>query len=289
MGFVFHVATVALLYATAAAGLSVIVRTAGLVSLAHPVFVAVGAYGATILAARYHLSFLPAVALAIALAGALAWLVVGPLCRLSGEFFVLGTFAIITVAASLATNLTALTGGPMGLSNRTDARLWGMSMDTPRVFLFMVLGVCILIVLVTRKFVLSLGGIALRAQREAAVDTALLGYDVARLRRWAFSLGAAAAGATGALMIFYERFIDPSVLSLDAAMLYLSFTLLFSAETPVASAIGALLLVMLQEALRLATLPALVAANLRVIIVGGAVLLILSHRGSSFESPDALP
>jgi branched-chain amino acid transport system permease protein len=86
---------------------------AGTVSLAHPAFLGIGAYTAAVLATRLGTPFLFNVLVAVALAGAVAFIVSLPFFRLSDVFFAIGTLGFASMAQIVAVNWEAVTRGAL--------------------------------------------------------------------------------------------------------------------------------------------------------------------------------
>jgi len=120
-----------------------------------------------------------------------------------------------------------------------------MSDNTPFyyfVLLFFLVGAFVLVRIVVSPF-----GYALRGIRESESRMLALGYDVWRYKLAAFVVGAAFAGLAGCLYVYFNRFVSPDYVHVVRSAEVLLMVILGGAGTLVGPAIGATLIVLLEN------------------------------------------
>ncbi len=121
-------------------------------------------------------------------------------------------------------------------------------------------------------------GRVLRAIREDEVlansmSKNTLGYKVSVL-----AIGAALAALAGSLYAHYISYIDPSGFTVMESILIVSMVIIGGAASPWGPLIGAIALVSLPEILRFVGFPTAIAANVRQIVYGTALVLTVIYR-----------
>jgi branched-chain amino acid transport system permease protein len=239
-------ATKMLIFALFAMSLDLLLGYTGLASLGHAAYFGVAAYTVALLIVRADapsaLAF-PAGLGAAVVAGALF----APLAlRARGSYFLMITFALAQVVWSVAFGWRTLTNGDDGMPDivRPD---FGFSLDSTRPFYYFVLvvvgvGTLLLIAIVKSPF-----GRALRGIRDSESRMQALGYDVWRHQYAAFVLSAFLAGIAGALYAYFNRFVGPEYLSIVQSAEALIMVILGGAGTLIGPAIGAGLIVFLED------------------------------------------
>jgi branched-chain amino acid transport system permease protein len=166
--------------------------------------------------------------------------------RARGSYFLMITFALAQVVWSVAFGWRTLTNGDDGMPDivRPD---FGFSLDSTRPFYYFVLvvvgvGTLLLIAIVKSPF-----GRALRGIRDSESRMQALGYDVWRHQYAAFVLSAFLAGIAGALYAYFNRFVGPEYLSIVQSAEALIMVILGGAGTLIGPAIGAGLIVFLED------------------------------------------
>ncbi len=185
-----------------AVSLDLILGFAGIVSLGHAAFFGFGAYVAGLFAKLVMPD--PLVGLAVAIAAAA---VLGALCsvlivRGSDLTRLMITLGVAAVLYELANKLDWLTGGADGLQGVVMGPLLGkFEFDlygrTAYAYSLVVLGLAMLI---TRRIVHSPFGYSLKALRDNRLRATAIGLSVQARLVAVYTLGAALAGAAGALM-----------------------------------------------------------------------------------------
>lgn len=212
----------------AAIGLTLLVGVAGQISLAHAVFVGLGAYGYIVLASAptdlaWGLGWPPALA---ALGGiglaALGGLVLSPLSgRVNGLYLAVVTIGLVFIWQHVLQEVGGLSGGYVGRSvpeldvlglNLGDSEPWVVAqVPFGAAEKLWWLGLLVLVVayVTARNVVRGRPGIALAMVKESEIGASALGIDVRRGRAAAFFLAALYAGAAGVLVALTTQFVTP--------------------------------------------------------------------------------
>lgn len=239
-------ATKMLIFALFAMSLDLLLGYTGLASLGHAAYFGVAAYTVALLIVRADapsaLAF-PAGLGAAVVAGALF----APLAlRARGSYFLMITFALAQVVWSVAFGWRTLTNGDDGMPDIVRPN-FGFSLDSTRSFYYFVLAVVGVGTLLLIAIVKSPFGRALRGIRDSESRMQALGYDVWRHQYAAFVLSAFLAGIAGALYAYFNRFVGPEYLSIVQSAEALIMVILGGAGTLIGPAIGAGLIVFLED------------------------------------------
>lgn len=185
----------------AALGVALLLR-AGLISIGHATFYAVGAYAVAFItragAVRDLLVLLVLAALISGLVGALVGMF---LVRYRGIFFAMLNLAVSMVLYTLLARLYRVTGGTDGIGVDTPTLLgatYGRDIFGV-LFVYITLGLVVIVGLAVHRYLSSPMGRALDAVHTNEVRLEYLGISVWRTLLAAYSLSAALAGLGGAL------------------------------------------------------------------------------------------
>lgn len=278
MDYVLHIVILIGIYVILSASLDLVVGYAGLLSLAHAAFYAIGAYTCALLTSRCGAPFLSSMAVAVLLSASMG-LVVGVISlRFRSDYFVISTFAFQVIVFGIINNWVELTRGPIGVPGIPPPTIWGYGIVSPRGVLVLV-GVCAAIVMfVKHQIVRAPMGRVLRAIREDEVVAVSAGKSVLAQKMAAFVIGAGIAGGAGSLYSGYVGFIDPSSFSVAESIFVVSIVIIGGAGSLWGPVLGASVLVAVPEVLRSIGLPSAVSANLRQILYGGVLVMFMLWR-----------
>jgi branched-chain amino acid transport system permease protein len=168
--------------------------------------------------------------------------------RTRGSYFLMITLALSQVVWGIAFGWRTLTGGDDGLPDVPRPNLdlpWSLTDSTP--FYYFVLVFAAIGTLLLMRIVASPFGHALRGIRESETRMLALGYNVWRYKLVAFVLAATFAGLAGCLYVYYNRFVSPDYLHVARSAEVLLMVILGGAGTLIGPAIGAALIVLLQN------------------------------------------
>lgn len=273
-GYLYGIATTSLIFIILAASLNLVCGTAGLLSLGHAGFYGIGAYVAAILSTRHGLPFLFTVPAAGAIAGTIGVLVAIPTMRLVSIYFAVATLGIGEMIYVTLLNWTAFTRGPMGIRGIPPIEILGWQPHTPMQQYLVVAAVAAASLWVLSRLTHSYFGNALRAVREDDQCASAMGLDVVRLKIVAFATSCFFAGIAGALLAHTANFISPDQFRFGESINVLAMVVVGGLGSLPGAVIGALLLVILPEALRS-------FGDFRMIAIGSVMFLsiLLLPRG----------
>lgn len=200
-----------------ALSLDLVLGYAGILTLGHAAFFGIGAYTAGILAVHgwgEPLSGLLAAAALAAIAGFLVSILVVRGEDLARLMVTLGLGLLLYEAANRAATIT---GGVDGLSGVAMGKLLGvfsfdLAGNTAYVYS---LAVLFALFVLARRLVASPFGLSLRAIRENRARMPAIGAPVRRRLVAAFTIGAAVAGAAGALLAQTTQFVGLDTLGFN--------------------------------------------------------------------------
>ncbi len=307
-----RIAAFALLYIMLALGLNIVVGYAGLLDLGYVAFFAVGAYFYALLASPHfdlHLPFWLLLPAGAAIACVFGVLLGAPTLKLRGDYLAIVTLGFGEIIRIFLLNLNApinITNGPQGVNLIDPIRLGGLSMaethnflgiSLPAVYnyyyLFLVLTLAVIFISVRLED--SRIGRAWAAIREDEVAAAATGINTRNVKLLAFAMGASFGGVSGGLFAGFQGFVSPESFTIIESIMILCMVVLGGMGHIPGVIVGAVLLVVLPEALRnLGPLQQFVfgrvladPADLRLLVFGLALILVMLLRPSGLW-PSAL-
>ena len=278
MEYLLHILIMIGIYVILAESLNLIVGYTGLLSIAHAAFYGVGAYVAALMALKVGSPFVINIICAVIISGALGGLVGIPSLRIKEHYFVIATFAFQVIAFSILNNLVSFTGGPMGLPGIPQPVIFGWVISSHIEFLLLVGIFAALVFWFCHRIISSPFGRVLMAIREDEVFALAAGKNVALYKVSVFVIGSGMAAIAGALYAHYISFIDPTSFTVMESIFIISIVIIGGAGSLWGPVVGAVLLVMLPEALRFVGMPSSIAANMRQILYGGLLVAFMMWR-----------
>ncbi|MGE0283005.1 MAG: branched-chain amino acid ABC transporter permease [Rhizobiaceae bacterium] len=220
----------------------------GMVSLCHGALMGLGAYSYAALSVIFEVEPALAMAGAVAISGAAAWLI-GAICaRAHGIYFIMATLAFGQMAYSFVFESATL-GGDDGVSGvpRLDLSAFGIDLMDSRTF---ALAACILaaVAYAFAAMVLrsglgrSLSGVMHNEKRMRA-----LGLNVWRVKADVFGLSGLITGLAGAVAAQHVMFVSPTVMSWTVSGEALVVVILGGLGTLVGPVLGAAAFVVLKH------------------------------------------
>ena len=276
-----------MIFALFAMSLDLLLGYAGLASLGHAAFFGVSAYTIALLFLRAGIGGWIALPAALAAATVTGAVIAALALRARGSYFLMITFALAQVVWSVGFGWRSFTGGDDGMPGVARPN-FGWSLDGTESFYYFVLAVVGLATLLLAAIVKSPFGRALRGIRESELRMQALGYDVWRYQFVAFVLAAAFAGLAGALYAYFNRFVGPEYLHVIQSAEALIMVILGGAGTLIGPAIGAALIVFLEDYISSLTQHWLLVLGIIYVLVTlfaprGLVGLVVDYRQRRFE------
>jgi branched-chain amino acid transport system permease protein len=287
MNYALHLLIYFCIYVIAALSLNLVIGYCGLLTLAHASYFAVGAYTYAILS-LYGWGFLPALVAAVAVAALLSLIVSLPAWRFRGDNFVLMSLAAQTFIFSLLQNwyhpqahpgtFLNLTNGPFGLAGIPRPVILGIRMDTIGSISAVAVVLATICGLMVWRLQSSPWGRLLQCMRDDELALRGLGKNVRRAKLEAFAISCGLVAMSGVLYASYVSYIDASSATLDESILMVCMLLVGGMVNFRGPLVGAAVLLAIPEILRMVHLPDTVAANVRLLVYGLLLVLIVHFR-----------
>jgi len=284
MEYILHILIMILLYVMLSQSLTLTAGYSGLISLAHAGFYGIGAYTSAILSVYYGFPFIFALFISMLLSGVLATLVSLIALRTVDDYFIIITLGIQVVVFSIMNNWIELTNGPLGISGIPAISVLGLKFNSKLSFLILTLAFVVLVFFILKNITKSPFGRILIALSEDEIFTKSLGKEVYIAKVTSFSIGAMFAAVPGVLYAHYISYIDPTSFTVDESIFILSIVIIGDMRNLWGVAIAAALLIILPEVLRFIGLPSNVSANMRQIIYGLVLIIIMIKYSKGFGS-----
>jgi ABC-type branched-subunit amino acid transport system permease subunit len=250
-----------LLFGLACLGLTVQFGFAGVVNFSGAAFFGIGAYCAAVLASHTPVSHLLVLAIAGLIAAAVGSILILPLLRTRGHYAALVTIAFAILFKTFL-EVNDVLGGPQGLkvpgltvfgwpfnSNIELGQDAELSFYLNYVVLAAALFAAALVLL--RRLERSWIGLSLDAVRLDETSAAAFGFDVARWKIVAFTLGNFLAGVAGAAYAMMTGFVAPASFTLSESLMFVSIVILGGVGNLVGVLPATALVVVLPEKLQL--------------------------------------
>jgi branched-chain amino acid transport system permease protein len=217
--YIFQI-TLAIIYAIAILGLSLLTGFNGQFSLGHSAFYAIGAYTAAIMMDGFDINYawtLPAAAVVCFIFGFLFGL---PALRLEGVYLALATFALaIAIPQILKSSLVEhWTGGVQGITIIKPDAPFGLPLNSDQwLYLFTII-VAMVMYVCANNLVKSRTGRALIAIRDHPIAASAMGINVALYKSLTFGVSALYTGVAGALGAIAISFVAPDSFTFQLAV-----------------------------------------------------------------------
>ena len=279
MEYIFHIIIMLNIYIMLTLSANMTIGMANLLTMCQAAFYGIGAYIGTYFLMQFDLPFI-VIALAVMLfTGIFSLLVSYASMRLKGDYFVIATMGFQLIVYTILYNWTDVTHGPYGIPGIPGIKLFG-AIELSGVYAYLALSLLLagIVILLCYHLVKSPFGRVLNAICADEVTVQSLGRNTAAFKRWAFFISASIAGLAGMIYASYVSYIDPTSFTLDESIFILSALFIGGIGNNKGPILGAIFVVLLPELLRFVGLPDSVAANLRQIIYGLALILVMYFR-----------
>ena len=278
MEYLLHIVTMFSIYAVLGLSLNLVVGYTGLLSVAHASFYGIGAYATAILLTATGVGFLPSVGVGVAVSVIAALLVGVVLSRFRGDYYALGSLGFCVIIFSVMLNWHDLTGGPLGISGIARPELFGISFATSEMFALLAVVVLAAVYAVSFLIARSPFGRVLKAIREDEDAIAVFGYRTSHYKLIIFVISAAMAAVAGSIIAPYITYIDPVGFTVLESVFILAIVILGGAANLRGSVLGAAILILLPEMLRFVGFPAELSGQMRELIYGIILVVLMLRR-----------
>lgn len=257
-----------------ATSFNLILGYGGLMSVAHPIFYAIGAYCSGLLAIHLQIPVPLSILIGAAIAMVLSFGVSLPSLRVSGDYLVIASIGFQLGILHVINNLE-FTGAAGGLTN-IPVLNEGPSRSLVFVLLIAVVAACA--VLLVGWIVEGDYGRAITAMRNDEEAFSALGRNAMNIKIVLFAIGSGMAGLAGALYAHYFAYVTPEQFGIFTSAALLTMVVVGGAATRWGPLVGAVLLTTLPQAITFLGLPVSIMAPLQGVIYTTLVIFFLFAR-----------
>ena len=271
------------IYVILASSFNFVIGYAGLISVAHPAFFALGAYTSGILARDLGWPVLMTMPIAATVTFLSSLIISLPSLRVSGDYLMIASIGFQLGLIEVIKHVS-FTGGPGGLTAIPSFLVRDYGVTGYVVFTVVVAAA---VVFLLRRIVQSDYGRAIAAMRDDEVAFATLGRNAMWIKIWVIALASGLAGLAGAIYAHYFRFVAPEQFEVLQSAAMLTMVVVGGMRTIWGPVIGAILLQTLPQAITFLNLPPSILGPLQGLMFTGLVLLFMFFRPSGLISaPD---
>lgn len=250
----------------------------GIFSMAHAALFGVGAYTYAYLTVQHQVNWLVAAAAAMALASLAGAIMAIPSLRVSGDYFLVASFALQVVATSVFESWTSVTGGTAGIPGILRPELLGIDFFDDSSFLILV-AVCALgITGLTWFIVRSPYGRMMHVIRDDETVAATMGKPIALTKVAMTMLSGAMAGLAGVLYSQYLMYISPMSFEVHTSVTIVTMIVIGGMNSVLGTLVGAGIILLIPEALTFFELPSDVAGPLEQVLFGALLVVLMFLR-----------
>lgn len=242
-----------------ALGLNLTTGVTGQLSMGHAGFMSLGAYTSAILSLQYDVPFALAILAGALTAAAFGCLIGIPTLRLEGDYL-----AMVTIGFAEIIRVFFLNFGPGGKA----VGLSGISQETTFVTVWLMV---IVVIILNRKLLNSRVGRSLYAIRENEIAAEACGINTTRMKVLAFTVGSLLGGLGGGLYAHYMYYISPQDFGFMKSIEILNMVVLGGMGSIPGTIIGAVILTILPEMLRIVN-------EYRLLFYGALLVILMIFR-----------
>ncbi len=279
MEYLVHILIMINIYIILVLSANLLIGLSNLLTLCQAAFYGIGAYLTALALMTLGLTLLPALLFAVLITAILGFLLGYVSIRFKGDYFVLATLGFQIIIYSILYNWISVTRGPYGIPGIPSPVFLGIFKVSSIYQFFILSGVLSLLTIgIFYKFIHSPFGRALRAMKDDKPALVSLGRNVRKLKIQTFVIASLFAAVSGFLYATYITYIDPTSFSLDESIFIVTAVLIGGTGNVKGPVLGAIFVVILPEILRFVGMPDNVAANMRMIIYGLTLILLMMFR-----------
>ena len=279
MEYLLHIIIMINIYIVLVLSANLPIGMANLLTLGQAAFYGIGAYISAFFLMQFQLPFIVVALAVMVLTGLFSYMVSFASIKLKGDYFVLATLGFQMIVFTALFNWTSVTRGPFGIPGIPAVKLAGI-WEVTGVYGYLLLTTVIVVAVsyLFKAVKFSPYGRVLRAIRNDELVVAAMGRNPVSFKSWAFFLSAAFSGLAGLIYASYVSYIDPTSFRLDESIFIISALFIGGTGNIRGPILGAAFVVVLPEVLRFVGLPDAIAANMRQIIYGLALIVVMLYR-----------
>ena len=235
-----------------------LVGLTGIFSMGQAAFMAVGAYGAGLLALRSPLPMAVNIVFAIVLGMVFAFVVSIPVIKLRRDYIALITLAFGEAVVALLNNATGFTGGSLGLNGIPRG------VNAPLITVLLMASIFIVVNFKNSRF-----GRQCLAVKSDEISAEAMGINTARVKIISFVFAGALTAFAGALWAYLTTYVEPNAFAQKMSIEWIIIVFIGGVGSLSGTLFAGVLLTILPELLRFTD-------NLRIIIYSIFVILVIN-------------
>ena len=284
MEYIFQIGIFVAIFAILAGSYNLLIGYSGLFSLAHAAFFGLGAYGTALLTSpESDLVSTPwpiwlGMIVAVVFTALTGLIIAVPALRVSADYLVVLSFGFQMVVVGIFLNWVQITKGESGITGVRRPEPLGLELGSSGAFLIYAILLTVLVNYLLWRVTGTPYGRMLKAIRDDQVAAESLGKRVVRSKIEVFCYASGIAGLAGAMFAQYVRVVSPASFVLDASVEILAMLILGGTANILGSLVGAAVLTILPELLRFLDVGSGHSEQVRLIVFGALLILILRFR-----------
>lgn len=256
------------IYLIAVSGLDIVFGYCGQISMGHAAFYAIGAYGSALISDYFHLPVIVSMFIAPIIAAAIGALLAYPASKLVFHFLSLATIAFGEIVYQLILQSPGgITGNAVGYPTQS-VNLFGFKFSNSFKFYYLALAFVLLFMVAKTHLVKSRVGRAFMAIRENAHAAEGMGINVRKYKIIAFSVSAFFTAFAGGMYAHSVGYISPDTFTNKQSVMFITMLLFGGTASKPGPIIGAVAVLLLNEALRS-------LENLQMFVYGVLLLIVI--------------
>lgn len=279
MEYILHIIIMLNIYILLVLSANLPIGMANLLSMCQAAFYGIGAYLSAFFLMQFDLPFVVIAAIVMFVTGLSSCVISLASVKLKGDYFILASLGFQMIVYTILYNWTDVTRGPYGIPGIPGIKILGL-WPLPGIWGYFILTtlVCLAVIIVFKRIKYSPYGRVLKAMRSDELSVQALGRNTVLFKSWAFFLSAAFSALAGLFYASYVTYIDPTSFTLDESIFIVSALFIGGVGNIKGPVLGAVFVVLLPEVLRFVGMPDTFAANMRQIIYGLALVLVMYFR-----------
>jgi len=279
MNYFFHIIIMINIYIILTVSSNLLVGMTNLVSLGQASFYGLGAYFTVFCLVVLQTPLLPTIIISMVLTSLISLLLALPSMKLKGDYFILVTLGFQMIVYTILYNWIPVTRGPYGIPGIPSPKLFGFFKIAGIIpYLILTTIIVFIIIFIFRRLINSPFGRVLKGIRDDEISSLALGKNVNQFKTTVFMISSAFIAVAGFIYATYVTYIDPTSFGLDESIFILSALLIGGIGNIKGPVAGAIFVVVLPEILRFVGLPSSTGANLRLIIYGLLIIILMRFR-----------
>jgi len=278
MDYLIHILILISIFGILGLSLNLVVGYTGLLSATHAGFYGIGAYAVVLFMKNLGMNFFIALPLSIIITMIAALIIGIVLSKFKDDIYTLGSFGFAIITYGLMLNLQEVTRGPLGIPGISRPDIFGFTFSSNFNFLILSIAFLLLVYGIVQYITRSSYGRVLRSIRENEKTIKFFGYKTYWYKLSIFMISAGLAAIAGGLFATYVTFVDPSSFTLIESIFLISMIILGGLANNKGALLGVIIMILLPELLRFVGFPTEIAAQMRQVIYGLMLVLMMMYR-----------